>query len=60
MSFTDFQSFIFELEKQGELIRVTEPVDPELEVTEIAIRAVKQEGPAIVFCLLYTSDAADE
>ena len=49
MSFTDFQSFIFELEKQGELIRVTEQVDPELEVTEIAIRAVKQEGPAIVF-----------
>ena len=49
MSFTDFQSFIFELEKQGELIRVTEPVDPELEVTEIAIRAVKQGSPAIVF-----------
>ena len=46
MSFTDFQSFIFELEKQGELIRVTEPVDPELEVTEIAIR-VLQEGPQL-------------
>ena len=49
MSFTDFQSFINELEKQGELIRVSEPVNPELEVTEIAIRAVKERTPAIIF-----------
>ncbi|MBH65040.1 MAG: 4-hydroxybenzoate decarboxylase [Chloroflexi bacterium] len=49
MAFTDLQSFLQLLEKEGELHRVTEEVDPELEVTEIATRAVKEKLPALLF-----------
>ena len=49
MAFTDLQSFLKLLEKEGELHRVTEEVDPELEVTEIATRAVKEKLPALLF-----------
>ena len=49
MAFTDLQSFLQLLEKEGELHRVTEQVDPELEVTEIATRAVKEKLPALLF-----------
>jgi len=46
----DLQGFIRFLEEKGELIRVTEPVDPVLEVTEIADRFVKDgENPALLF-----------
>ena len=37
------------LEKEGQLHRVTEQVDPELEVTEIATRAVREGRPALLF-----------
>ena len=49
MAFTDLQSFLELLEKEGELKRVTEVVDPELEVTEIATRAVKENLPALLY-----------
>ena len=49
MAFTDLQSFLKLLEKEGELHRVTEEVDAELEVTEIATRAVKEGLPALLF-----------
>ena len=49
MAFTDLQSFLHLLEKEGELHRVTEEVDAELEVTEIATRAVKENLPALLF-----------
>ncbi len=49
MAFTDLQSFLQLLEKEGELKRVTEEVDAELEVTEIATRAVKEKLPAMLF-----------
>ena len=49
MAFTDLQSFVVLLEKEGELKRVTEEVDAELEVTEIATRAVKENLPALLF-----------
>jgi len=46
----DLQSFCRFLEERGELIRVPEPVDPYLEVTEIANRFVKAgENPALLF-----------
>ena len=46
----DLQSFVRFLEEKGELIRITEPVDPVLEVTEIADRFVKNgENPALLF-----------
>lgn len=49
MSFSDLQSFLAHLEKQNDLRRVRVEVDPELEVTEIATRVVKENGPALLF-----------
>ena len=49
MSFNDLQSFLTHLEKQGDLKRVKMEVDPELEITEIAQRIVREDGPALLF-----------
>ncbi len=49
MAFKNLQEFIAELEKRGELKRIKAPVDPELEITEIADRLIKKEGPALLF-----------
>src|SRR5512143_2949494 len=48
-SLTDLQGFLAYLERQGELKRVQAEVDPELEVTEIATRVVREIGPALLF-----------
>ena len=45
----DLRSFIQELEKRGQLVRISEPVSHDLEITEIADRVVKQAGPALLF-----------
>ncbi len=46
----DLASFVRFLEEQGELVRITEPADPCLEITEIADRFVKDgENPALLF-----------
>jgi 4-hydroxy-3-polyprenylbenzoate decarboxylase len=46
----DLASFVRFLEERGELVRISEPVDPYLEVTEIADRFVKAgENPALLF-----------
>jgi 4-hydroxy-3-polyprenylbenzoate decarboxylase len=47
--YTDLQSFVAELERRGDLLRVREPVSAELEITEIADRMVKAGGPALLF-----------
>ena len=49
MKYRDLRDFITQLEKQGELKRVTIPVDPYLEMTEICDRTLKQGGPALLF-----------
>ncbi len=49
MAFTDLRDFIRTLEKHGELKRIPFEVDPHLEITEFADRAVKQGGPALLF-----------
>ena len=49
MPYADLQSFISELERRGDLKRISEPVSAELEITEIADRAVKAGGPALLF-----------
>jgi len=49
MPFKDLQSFLNALERQKELKRVRVEVDPELEITEIATRVVREEGPALLF-----------
>ena len=49
MAFADLQSYAKALEREGELRRVTVEVDPELEITEIATRVVRDQGPALLF-----------
>jgi len=49
MAFDDLRDFIRALEKQGELKRVPFEVDPYLEITQFADRAVKTGGPALFF-----------
>ena len=45
----DLRRFLSFLESKGELIRVRERVSPELEITELADRAVKRGGAALLF-----------
>ncbi len=49
MAYSDLRQFIQVLEKNGELKRVSAEVDPILEITEVADRAVKSGGPALLF-----------
>ena len=49
MRFRDLRDFISLLEERGELRRITTPVSHELEITELADRAVKSGGPALLF-----------
>ena len=49
MKYHDLRDFIKKLEQQGELKRITIPVDPHLEMTEISNRVLKQQGPALLF-----------
>jgi 4-hydroxy-3-polyprenylbenzoate decarboxylase len=45
----DLRAWIALLEREGELVRVTAEVDPDLEITEIVDRTVKAGGPALLF-----------
>ena len=45
----DLRAFIGLLEREGELVRVRPEVDPYLEMAEIADRASKAHGPAVLF-----------
>ena len=49
MHYSDLRDFIAQLEKQGELKRVTTEVSPHLEMTEICDRVLKAQGPALLF-----------
>jgi 4-hydroxy-3-polyprenylbenzoate decarboxylase len=49
LAFQDLPSYLKALERARELKRISVEVDPELEITEIATRVVKQEGPALLF-----------
>lgn len=48
MSFTDLQSYLKALEKAGEIHRTQVEIDPALELTEIAKRAIKEGKPALL------------
>lgn len=48
MAYRDFQHFLEVLEKQGELRRISYPLDPVLEITEVADRVMKSGGPALL------------
>ena len=45
----DLRDWIALLEREGELVRVSAEVDPDLEITEIIDRVVKAGGPALLF-----------
>src|SRR6516162_1291940 len=49
MAYRDLREFIRALEDKRELKRIPFEVDPILEITEFADRAVKQGGPALLF-----------
>lgn len=49
MSAWDLRRFLSEIDRVGELRRVSAPVDPRLEITEICQRVVASEGPALLF-----------
>lgn len=49
MAFNDLRTWMDALSKAGELQRVKQPLDPVLEIPEIADRAVKAGGPALLF-----------
>ena len=49
MKYKDLRDFIEQLEKQGELVRISKEVDTYLEMTEIADRTLRAKGPALLF-----------
>lgn len=49
MAYDSLRDFIDRLEAEGRLVRVTEPVSTELEMTEIQTRVLHAGGPAILF-----------
>ncbi|MDQ5960907.1 MAG: 4-hydroxy-3-polyprenylbenzoate decarboxylase, partial [Pseudomonadota bacterium] len=49
MRYLDLRDFISQLERLGELKRVSVEVDPKLEMTEICDRVLRAGGPAILF-----------
>jgi 4-hydroxy-3-polyprenylbenzoate decarboxylase len=49
MPFPDLGTFLERLESAGDLVRVRRPVSRDLEVTEITQRALRADGPALLF-----------
>jgi 4-hydroxy-3-polyprenylbenzoate decarboxylase len=49
MKYQDLRDFINQLESRGELKRISQPVDPSLEITEVCDRTLRAEGPALLF-----------
>ena len=49
MPFKNLQDLLKSLESRKQLVRIKESVSPDLEITEITDRVVKQNGPALLF-----------
>ncbi len=49
MKYKDLRDFIDILEKRGQLKRISQEIDPHLEMTEICDRTLRAEGPALLF-----------
>ncbi len=49
MKFRDLREFLDMLEANGDLVRIKEEIDPDLEMTEIADRTLRGGGPALLF-----------
>ncbi len=49
MQYTDLRDFMAQLENMGELKRITQPISPVLEMTEIGDRTLRKGGPALLY-----------
>ena len=49
MQYTDLRDFMTQLEQMGELKRITQPISPVLEMTEIGDRTLRKGGPALLY-----------
>ena len=49
MEYRDLRDFIAQLEKNGDLKRIEQRIDPDLEITEICDRVLRAGGPALLF-----------
>lgn len=49
MPYASLRDFMDQLERKGRLVRVSEPVSPILEMTEIQTRLLAEGGPAVLF-----------
>ncbi|MBL7004022.1 MAG: 4-hydroxy-3-polyprenylbenzoate decarboxylase [Gammaproteobacteria bacterium] len=49
MQYNDLREFISALEEKGLIKKITQPVNPNLEMTEISDRVLRSEGPALLF-----------
>ena len=49
MKYKDLRDFIDILEKRGQLKRISQEIDPRLEMTEICDRTLRAGGPALLF-----------
>jgi 4-hydroxy-3-polyprenylbenzoate decarboxylase len=49
MKFDDLRDFIDRLEEKGLLKRISQEIDPNLEMTEISDRTLRAGGPALLF-----------
>lgn len=49
MGYSSLEACIKDLEKHGHLVRVTEEVDPDLEMAAIHLRVFENDGPAVLF-----------
>ena len=49
MAYSSLRDFISHLEEIGKLVRITEPISTDLEMTEIGCRVLNDGGPALLF-----------
>ena len=56
MPANNLQEFVSSLREEGELVDVREPVSAKFEITEVADRVMKRNGPALLFHDVEDSD----
>src|ERR1700744_4170879 len=49
MKYKDLRDFTARLETLGEMRRITQPISPVLEMTELSDRVLRSGGPALLF-----------
>ncbi|MGE3920457.1 MAG: 4-hydroxy-3-polyprenylbenzoate decarboxylase [Gammaproteobacteria bacterium] len=49
MSYQDLREFLSQLENQKQLKRISQTIDPYLEITEVCDRTLRANGPALLF-----------